>query len=191
MKRFFYLISMILIVLGCDQTSNTKDRQEQTKPVTDPGKEVKTDQPQSAAYPAGLFTKSDAEKILGEPAHLTESSVVMEVDTFEYKCAYVANAKDPKTGKTGSIYFMLEEYGRLSAAKDAYSSIRRANESHEGVKVLHDMGDEAYFHSDGENFYFILVRKGPKMVRMKVNKTTSTTSVDEFMLIAKNITAAL
>ena len=53
------------------------------------------------------------------------------------------------------------------------------------------MGDEAYFHSDGQNFYFIIVRKGEKMFRIKVNKITSTTSLKEFNMIAKNITASL
>ena len=57
--------------------------------------------------------------------------------------------------------------------------------------MIHDLGDEAYFHSDGENFYFILVRKGLKMIRMKVNKITSNTSVAEFNRVARKITEAL
>ena len=171
------------MLLGCYQSTksgNNKDQQGQ-----------KQSTPQSLIHPGNLFTESDAEKILGEQAQLTDSSTTLKEDTLEYRCAYTANAKDQKTGKTGVVYFLFEQYAKVSIAKKVYSSIKTANENHEGVKVLHDMGDEAYFHSDGQNFYFILVRKGEKMLRMKVNKTTSTTSLNEFNLIAKNITAAL
>ncbi|MGV8093724.1 MAG: hypothetical protein AB2L24_17840, partial [Mangrovibacterium sp.] len=72
-----------------------------------------------------------------------------------------------------------------------YASIKTANEGHEGIKILDDIGDEAYFHSDGENFYFILVRKGEKVLRMKVSKITGKTSLNQFNLIARNITASL
>ena len=138
-----------------------------------------------------LFTKSDAEKILGEPAHLTDSSFSVSRDTTEFRCTYTANAADLKTGKTGNIYFLSEHYTSISIAKTVYSFIKKGNENHEGVKVIHDLGDEAYFHSDGENFYFILVRKGQKMIRMKVNKTTSTTSESEFNRVAREITKML
>jgi predicted small lipoprotein YifL len=193
MKKFFYLfylITTVLTLLGCGQSGN-KDQQEQKQSTTDTVPEVKVNQLQSQIHPDNFFTESDAEKILGEQAHLTDSSSTIKEDTLEYKCTYTANSKDQKTGKTGVVYFLFEQYAEVSIAKEVYSSIRKANENHEGFKVLHDMGDEAYFHSDGQNFYFILVRKGEKMLRMKVNKTTSTTSLDEFNLIAKNITAAI
>ena len=138
-----------------------------------------------------LFTKSDAEKILGVSAHLTDSASSVRQDTIEYRCTYTADSIDLKTGKTGNIYFMWDQYADTSIAKSVYSFIKKGNENHEGVKVIHDLGDEAYFHSDGENFYFILVRKGQKMIRMKVNKTTSTSSVSEFNRVARNITREL
>lgn len=191
LKKFFYLITVILTISGCGQPGNNEDQQEQKQSITDISSEAKMDQPPNSIPPHNLFTKSDAEKILGEQALLTDSSTTAKRDTLEYKCAYTANAKDQKTGKTGVVYFLFEHYTYDSSAKKTYSSIKTANENHEGVKILHDMGDEAYFHSDGKNFYFILVRKGKKMFRIKVNKTTSTTSLDGFNLIAKNITAAL
>lgn len=138
-----------------------------------------------------LFTRADAEKILGEPAHLTDSSFSAKKDTTEYKSAYTANARDQKTGQTGVIYFMIEQYAFVSSAERSYSAIKTANEKHEGIKILQGLGDEAYFHTDGKNFYFILVRKADKMFRMKVNKITSNTSVNWFNAVAKKITAAL
>ncbi len=185
MKKKFFLISAILTVWGCNQSGDNKEQPGQIQATTDSASKVKpTD-------PASLFTLPDAEKILGEHGRLTDSSTALKADTLEFKSTYTANAKDQKTGKTGIIYFMYERYSSVPAAQNAYSIIKTGNEKHEGFKILHDMGDEAYFHTDSENFYFILVRKGEKMFRMKVNKTTSTTSLDEFNLVAKNITAAL
>ena len=194
MKKIFCLIAGTLALLGCERSAtlaSNNNQQYQERSKTGTVTAVKINQPHHSIHPRNLFTLSDAEKILGQQAHLTDSASTIEGDVSTYKCSYTANYKDPKTGKTGVIYIMFEEYAQVSSAKKVYSSIKTANENHEGVKELHDMGDEAYFHSDGQNFYFILVRKGEKMFRMKVNKTTSTTALDKFNLIAKNITAAL
>jgi hypothetical protein len=133
------------------------------------------------------FSKSDAEIILGEKAHISDSSSTIKKDTFEIKKAYTADIKNHKTDKTGVIYFMLEKYSYVSSAKNAYTFFKVANEKHEGIKVINDIGDDAYFHSDGNNFYFILVRKGNKLLRLKVNKITSHTSLSGFYLISKKI----
>jgi hypothetical protein len=134
-----------------------------------------------------FFSKSDAELILGEKAHLSDSSSTIKKDTLVIKRTYTADANEQKTGKTVVIYFMIEEYIHDSSAKNAYHFFKSANEKHEGVRTVPDMGDEAYFHSDGTNFYFILVRKGKIMFRMKVNKITSHTSLNEFNLVSKKI----
>lgn len=136
---------------------------------------------------ATLFSLQDAEKILGEPAQLGDSATNIKNGIVIYSCSYIAKANDMETGKNGAIYFMLEEYVQIDSVKKTYSSIKTSNE-HSGIKTLNDLGDEAYFHSDNENFYFILVRKGTKMVRMKVNKITTNTSLEEFNAIAVKIT---
>jgi hypothetical protein len=134
-----------------------------------------------------LFSRQDAEKILGEPAHIGDSAVHTGGDIAEISCSYQANSADAKTGKTGNIYFMYEEYQHPADAHKVYSSIKTANEGHEGINVLEGLGDEAYFHTDGENFYFILARKGRKMFRLKVNKVTAHTSLAEFNLYAQKL----
>ena len=193
MRKVLCLISTTLALSGCGRPatpgSEVPDQERSKTGVVAAinAKHVRN----SSIHPRNLFTLSEAERILGEKAHLTDSSSAIEGDVATFKCTFMANSKDPKTGKTGTIYVMFEDYPQVSAAKKVYSSIKTSNETHEGVKVLHDLADEAYFHSDGKNFYFILVRKGGKMLRMKVNKTTSTTSLDQFNLIAKNITAGL
>jgi hypothetical protein len=137
-----------------------------------------------------LFVLSDVEKILGEPAHLTDSSSTNKENISRYYSAYFANEKDSKSGKTGAIYFLVEEYPELSAAQKRYSFIKNANKKN-GIKELQNLGDEAYFHSDQENFYFVMVRKGKIVYNMKVNKITSKTSLEQFNLVARKITGLL
>jgi len=188
MTKFFYLTTLALPLLGCDQPAALYNNNHQL--IATGVTEAKMSQTESFINPGNLFTLSDAEKILGEQAHLTDSSSATKENTFTYQCAYFANVKDLKSEKTGCIYFLVEQYAQLSSAKEKYSFIKTANENH-GIKVLHDTGDEAYFHSDRQNFYFIMVRKGNIVFNMKVNKITGNTSLDEFNRIAKKITDAL
>ena len=176
-----------ILFCGCGGLNSEKVSQKIESPATDTIPITKSSHQQNSFFNRVYFTKSDAEKILGEKAFLSDSSSTIKKDTLECKSAYTAYSKDQKTGKTGVIYFMIEQYSQDLSAKNAYNSIKVANENHEGVKIVHDMGDEAYFHSDGKNFYFILVRKGKIMFRIKVNKITSHTSLNEFNLISKKI----
>ncbi|MES2766161.1 MAG: hypothetical protein V4642_09850 [Bacteroidota bacterium] len=177
MKKIFFSVIVVVFLSACVQSTKSNDNnypqaQEQSaKPV------ILHD----------LVTLDDAEKILGEPAHLSDSSTKREESALTYHCAYKANAEDTKSKKTGAIYFLFEEYDQVSAAQKKYTFIKTANQNH-GIKTLDDVGEEAYFHSDRENFYFIMVRKGNKVFNMKVNKITSTTSLDEFNRIARKIT---
>ncbi|MCW3123494.1 MAG: hypothetical protein JWQ38_2986 [Flavipsychrobacter sp.] len=133
-----------------------------------------------------IFSQADAEKILGEPAHLSDSSTSTRADTTIFQSSYIANNTDKKSGKTGNIYFMYEQYSNASTAHDLLAYYKTTNEKN-GAKSVTGVGDEAWFHTDGQNFYFIMARKGNKMIRMKVNKVTATTSLDAFNTIAKEI----
>lgn len=178
MKKSICLIAVILLLLGCNQQSNAG----------------KTEQQISAKDSIGLqdlITLTDAEKILGEPAHITDSTLSVKKELTVYQCAYSANASDTLNGKTGVIFILIEQYAEESEAHNKYANIKKANENHEGIKTLNDMGDEAYFHSDYQNFYFVMARKGKRVLTMKVNKITSTTSLDSFNWVAKNITTTM
>ena len=151
--------------------------------------------------PTSLFTLSDAEKIMGEPGRLIDSQTVAvgtkrESDFMDSvthikltagfsECAYEANNKDEKTGKTGKIYFVIEEYPNVSSAAVVYSYYKRANQNHEGFREL-SLGDEAWY---GNSPLFAYVRKANKIMIIKVNGTTSKTSSDAFDSVVKNIAA--
>lgn len=148
------------------------------------------DAPNDMFNPGLLFTRADADKIMGESTHLTDSSFNTEPHVTSYLCGYKADVKDHKTGKTGAIYFLFEQYKDISEAKIKYESIYLANKPH-GAEKVSNLGEEAYYHTDGENFYFIMVRKGKYVFNIKVNKTTSTTSLNEFKKTAGRIAASI
>jgi hypothetical protein len=137
------------------------------------------------------LTLGDAFKILGEKAHLTDSTSSTNNEVSVCRITYTADSSDKVTGKTGVIYYMFEEYADVSGAKEVYSKFWKENKEHEGIRKLYTLGDEAYFHSDGENFLYIAVRTGKRMFRMKVNKITSKTSLEEFNNAARNISDSL
>ena len=134
---------------------------------------------------------TDSEKILGESGHIIDSALTIKDDVTEYKVSYRADSLDKETGKTGGLYYLFQEYKDTLNAKEVYSFFKKANKDHEGIKILHDAGDEAYFHSDEENFYYISIRKGSKLIIMKVNKITSRTSLNEFNTIARNFASGI
>ena len=188
MNLINYLLASTILLWGCGVTNSEKVSQKRT---ADTIPTTKLPGQNNSFFDRVYFSKSDAEKILGDSAFLSDSSSLIKKDTLERKTAYTALSKDQQKDKTGVVYFMIEQYSREASAKNAYNSIKVANENYEGIKTLHDMGDEAYFHSDGRNFYFILVRKGNIMFRIKVNKITSRTSLNEFNLISKKISNGL
>jgi uncharacterized protein YunC (DUF1805 family) len=166
--------------------------------VTDTVVNTKLVHSQSSIHPSNLFTLADAEKILGEQAHLIDSTSkikgedskyidsmsIVKKDASIYSCGYMANSKNKKTGKTGVVYFGFEQYPQVSSAKKVYSFYKRANENAIGFKELHDIGDEAWF---GSSPLFVYVRKGDKIFVIKVNKMTSRTSLNQFNSVANKI----
>ena len=146
-----------------------------------------------------LFTLADAEKIMGEPGWLVDSETVAAGKEREnspkdsvfhikntasfYGCTYEANKKDEKTGKTGRIYFFVDEYPDVSSASTVYSYYKRSNQNHDGFKEL-QLGDEAWY---GNSPLFVYVRKANKIMMMKVNGMTSKTSSEGFDQVVKKI----
>jgi hypothetical protein len=190
MRNNLFLIIVSTLAMACGQSTGSATNENPRVP--EPTKTVETAEngDKAPACLNELLSLPDAEKILGEPAHIADPTSTTGADVTVYKCAYKANKEDTKSNKTGVVYFVAEDYGQLDAAKKKYAFIKTANQDH-GIKVLNDLGDEAYYHSDNENFYFIMVRKGTRVFNMKVNKITSLTSLDEFNRVARHITSIL
>ena len=80
----------------------------------------------------------------------------------------------------------MEDYHSQVAAASKYASLKNADQP-AGIKILHDMGDEAYYQNDGENFYYVCARKGAKMAKIKAIKIPGLTSFEQFKRISKRI----
>jgi len=158
-----------------------------------------TNHPLNETDPTRLFTLADAEKIMGEPGRLADSETVaagtgrksspndsvsrIKKTASFYGCSYEANKKDEQSGRTGKVYFLVEEYPNISSASTVYSYYKRSNEHHEGFKEL-QLGDEAWY---GNSPLFVYVRKANKLLVMKVNGMTSKTSADGFNQVVEKI----
>jgi hypothetical protein len=175
-KKAFFLVAAGTIILACMQSAESKL--------------ANLFEIENKNAFNSLLTVADAGKILGEPARLTDSSSKHQGGMF-FQCVYKADDIDLKSSKQGALYFLIEKYSEISAAQKKYSSIKKANENHEGIKTLNGLGDEAYFHSDNTNFYFVMVRKGAVVFNMKVNKITSKTSLDSFNTVTRQITDSI
>jgi hypothetical protein len=138
-----------------------------------------------------LFTPLDAQQILGEPAHLSDSATMAIRDTFRFRCTYTADNKERQTEKTVNVYFMYEHFSKEATAKNLYTLFKTSNENAPGMKALDTLGDEAFFQSDEHNFALIIARKGNKLLRIKVNKLTARTSSNALLESAMRIVARM
>jgi hypothetical protein len=200
----FFIAALLALGLAdpCSQASTRPGGNKVEQPTSTTTKPVADHLPITTDI-RNLFTLPDAEKILGEPAHLSDSgstapgvarenSVTDSVSHIKklassYRCAYQANAKDEKTGRTGIIYFLIEQYPDVLSAATVYSYYKRSNETHAGFKELHEPGYEGWY---GDNPLFVYLRKENKIVVLKVNKMTSKTSSDGFNQVVKKIAKA-
>lgn len=203
MKNFFCLVPLLLVLWCCNQSTISGSEKDEKTP-TDTVTTAEINHPLTATRTPDLFTLPDAEKILGEPGHLSDSGSTtkgtasrynvkdsvaeIKLNASTYRSTYTANSMDKKTGRTGIIYFVVEKYPEEAAAKTVYSFYKRANQNKPDFKELHDLGDEAWF---GTSPLFVYVRKGDKIFVLKVNKMTSMTSLEQFNIVAKHIAAAL
>ena len=125
------------------------------------------------------LAKADAEKILGLPARQTESETFTENNVLQHKCSWKATQEDLNS----NLYYLDEQYNNAESAHKVFEDIVVSNRNNPGqTRPL--IGDEAWLHSDGTNFCMLMVRKGNKIIRMKVNKLTKETSVEEMKRIA-------
>jgi hypothetical protein len=183
MKKLLFFISAIAITLLVATKASIAN-------IKDSGENKSLAAADSLSM-ANLVKLADAERVLGEDAHPGESEWKMETNAGVLRCSFVANASETKTKKTGALYVMLENHFDDSSARQTVSDIKAANQSLERFSIINDLGDEAFFHSDGQNFLLILARKGSKVVRLKVNKITIHTSLDNLHLLAREVVGKL
>jgi hypothetical protein len=178
----YFLLPISATLFACNQPANKIIIQQNLN---------LTNQEKETAKSDSCLAQNDAEKILGQTAKLTESSSENKNGVTKFRCTYTANIIDLKTNKKSNLYYLLEKYKNVTSSQKAYSDIFVQNENMPGLKKISKIGDQAFLHTDNENFLMIISMKNNKILRLKVNKLTSKTSLNELLNISRTITASL
>lgn len=134
------------------------------------------------------ITVKDAERILGEQAGQPEKSVTREKGVGKTRYSFKALANDSLKGIARNLYCIIENYPDAAHSAEAFSIIKTSNADMPGFKAMQGSGDEGYIQTDGQNFYFMMVRKGTRILKMKVNKITARSSFKAFEETGRRIT---
>ena len=139
--------------------------------------------PAAVWKPAGcdFFTKANAVKILNTDVTWTGTDSTAN-EPRKWTCTFVskADADGPK------LYFGLNRFASAESAREEFDSVVRSNKNHAGFERWQGVGDDAIVHTDGANFQFVMVRKGIRNFRIKVNPASST-SLDDLKLVAMDL----
>lgn len=112
-----------------------------------------------------FFTPELAAKLLGQKPRGVDDEIATDDGGREWRCTF-SSASDESEPK---IHFLLIKSPSEDAAKRAFEEIRSSNRDHKGFEEWPGVSDEAIVHSDGQGFHFVMIRKGVKTIRIKVN----------------------
>lgn len=113
-----------------------------------------------------FFTHDNAMKILGGQAVGSDGGMTENADGKSWKCTFVPKGGDERSPK---LFFMIMKSPSEESAKNTFQLIRDSNRQSNGYVEWPGVGDEAIVHSDAPNFLFVMVRKGLKTIRIKIN----------------------
>ena len=179
MKKTLLLSAIALSVIGVAQenlvTGNTN-------------KQPNKDTTVSSTPTAKFLSLEDAQKVLGKPAHLkdTESRSKMANLSEYYNCMYRSIEKSKKD-TVSSLFFSLEEYVKLSEAERNYNLIKEVYKKSGSPTDISDIGNEGFLAPDKLNCPFIVIRKGNKVFKFKMDYARSASSVNELNALVKKI----
>jgi hypothetical protein len=139
---------------------------------------------ENIAFGGHKLTLHEAERILGETCELKESGNESKNGGHKYKSTHVGNSSPNYT-----LYFIFESYESELSADKTFDEFRVSNQSFQGFETIENVGNEAFFHTDKENFGLIIARKSNEIIRLKVNKLNGKTSISELKKVAADIIA--
>lgn len=112
-----------------------------------------------------FFTYDNAEKILGK-ATGADGGMTDTSEGRKWGCTFTASDKSEKPPR---LYFTIMKSPTDEVAKSVFEAVRSSNNKHTGFEEWAGVGDEAIVHTDAPNFHFVMVRKGGKTIRIKLN----------------------
>ena len=130
-----------------------------------------------------FFTHDNAMKVLGGQSIGTDGGMTENTEGRSWKCTFA-----PKDGGESSprLFFMIMKSTSEEAAKSTFQIIRDSNKTHNGFEEWSGITDEAIVHSDAPNSHFVMVRKGLKTIRIKVNPASGV-SLDSIKAAAASL----
>jgi len=140
--------------------------------------------------PCQLLTQSDAEKILGQPARLTQDVSLLKGDVRQCMCAYSGASTDQSTGQGSVLFFALEEKEANASAEQAKQvlvSTKEANEHDTEILDLKGIGDEAFLLSNDSSSHLIMARRGAIIMRLQVKRAAGPKSLEETKAFAEKV----
>jgi hypothetical protein len=130
--------------------------------------------------PSLVLGTGDAARILGNQSRLEKLTAYQGEGAKAYLSAFRDDWRDPKTGKTGILYYMYEEYLSAEAAKSYLAATLKANDINPADGIRSKSGAELHYLTGGEVVRMAMVLKGNRLIRLKVNQVTSRYRLDEF-----------
>jgi hypothetical protein len=118
-----------------------------------------------------FFTHQNAVKVLGGNATGADGGEKEIADGRQWTCTFTASDRGDDPPK---LHFGIIKSNSEDAAKVSFEAIRQSNKTHPGYQEWPGVGDEAAVHSDGKNFYLVMIRKGVRTMRAKVGPARGT-----------------
>jgi len=113
-----------------------------------------------------FFGSDYALKIIGQKIRSIEEEMVENDQGKVWTCAFTAASGMADAPK---VFFRIMHSTSEDLAKQDFDAVRQSNKNHVGFEEWHDIADEAVLHSDSPNFHFVMIRKGNRTIRMKIN----------------------
>ena len=140
--------------------------------------------------PCQLLAQSDAERILGQSARLTQVTSELKSDVRQCLCAYTGLLTDNASGQTSALYFSLEQKSANPSAEQARQvlvSTKEANAHDTSIWDLKGVGDEAFLLSNDSSSHLIMARRGAIIMRLQVKRAAGTRSLEELKAFAEKV----
>ncbi len=144
--------------------------------------------------PCQLLAQSDAERMLGQSARLTQDISELRGDVLQCLCAYKGVSMDKASGQDSVLFFSLEEKETNPSAEQARQvlvSTKEANAHDTSIWDLKGVGDEAFLLSNDSNSHLIMARRGAIIMRLQVKRAAGTKSLEELKAFAEKASKLL
>jgi hypothetical protein len=140
--------------------------------------------------PCQLLSQSDAEKVLGQSARLTQDTSELRGDVRQCLCAYKGASIDKASGQDSLLFFSLEENEANPSTEQAsqvLTSTKEANAHDSSIWDLKGVGDEAFLLSNDSASHLIMARRAAIIMRLQVKRAAGTKSLEELKAFAEKV----